>query len=333
MTTRPEKRFSTPLIFYNINNHTIDTVDLWIRYDPELIDPVWIDVSKLEGAVDGSIQSEVMRSGGYIHLFGRLKTPVTKMAQTMATISWRARDQASTTYVELEAPADREFGLYEEGVNCLDLSKIGNRGRVSLLVRIVDESVEPEPYLQISPGVNPLRPAVREGRGVHLALISAQKQLYPGETSMVDVVLINPDVVPFDELRFRLRFDPASIEILDADENNYISRGLNIFDGGFHDAMPFEIHLRNGVDPERGVIEYAVRSAEGARPYSSGTIARIVFRMKREAGATTIWFEGIDPISGSLISDVRTDGRSLLGPATGRAVEGLHHISIGVAPL
>jgi hypothetical protein len=60
--------------------------------------------------------------------------------------------------------------------------------------------------------------------------------------------------------------------------------------------------------------------------------ARIVFRMKREAGAAVMWFEGLDPYSGRLVSDVRARGRSLLGNNHGRPADALHGVSILVGP-
>src|SRR4029077_12270774 len=102
----------------------------------------------------------------------------------------------------------------------------------------------------------------------------------PGETSTLDVALINPNLVEFDSLKFRLHFDPEIVEVLDADENNYITQGINIYDGGFHGTMAFDRHSANQVDPLRGTIDYNVGNLTGTYPYPSGTLARVVFRMK-----------------------------------------------------
>ena len=42
--TKPNGRFSTPLMFYNPNGHFIDRFDLWIRYSPEMLEPVEVSL-------------------------------------------------------------------------------------------------------------------------------------------------------------------------------------------------------------------------------------------------------------------------------------------------
>lgn len=328
-----EERFSTPIVFYNPNGRQVDHIDFWVRYNPELIDPVWVDMRSLEPLLTEPLDPEVWRSKGFIHVSAKLKVPLTQMANALATINWRAIHPTQRTQIKLESPEGEMIGLYENGENVLE-SQIGNKGIVAMQLKIRDPNAEENTgIIEVASGEDPFLPTEREGRGVHLALVPKDEMVLPGEVSTVDISLISPDVVPFDELRVRIRFDPEAVEILDADEGNYITEGVNIYDGGFHESMPFEFHGKNWVDQGRGIIEYAVGSAAGLRSYPSGTVARIVFRMKRDAGSTIFWFEGLDPLSQEYVSDVRARGRSLLGPATGRGQEALHNALVEVAPI
>ena len=333
VTTNVGKRFSTPLFFYNPNNHRIDHFDLWIHYDPELVEPVWVDSSEIEASLKGPMTREVWRDRGYIHLEARFGPALQRLNQPVAILNWRAAKTAANTSISIAPPPGEGIGVYEGSINCLEISRIGNRGLVDLTVRILDEGLDGELLRMVAAGEDPLEPRFREGRGVHLALVPAEEEVLPGEISTLEVFVINPDLIAFDEVRFRLRYNPMEVDILDADEGNYITRGINIYDGDFHDTMPFEAHEKNAVDPVHGIIDYVVGSGRGVRTYRSGAVARIVFRMKRKAGSAAFWFEGLNPLTGRYVSDVRARGRSLLGPTTGRAAEGLHHAAIRVAPL
>jgi hypothetical protein len=147
------------------------------------------------------------------------------------------------------------------------------------------------------------------------------------------VVLINPSREAFDGLKFRIRFDPTAVKILDADVDNYIKEGVNIFDGDFHKSFPFEYHGVNRVYMEEGIIDYQVGRTMGPAVYPSGTVARIVYRMERRAGKACFWFEQVDPITGALVTDVSNRGRSLLGDSPATAGEALHGAEIAVRPL
>lgn len=327
------KSFTTPIVFYNSSDRKIDRFELWLRYDPELLEPAWVNAEPIQGRLNEPIQSEIWRDRGVIRLRGAFSDPMQGITNPLLAVSWKARETASVTEVKFEAPDGESIGFYEGDENVLEGSDVGNNGLVSASVKLIDRATDPERIQLVEQGRDPLQPIKRRRAGVHLALVPYQDQVAPDEVSTIDVVLINPEVAELDELRFQIRFDPQAVEILDADDGNYDSTGINIFDGDFHDGMPFEAHWDNTADSDAGRITYAVGSGRGPRPYASGTIARIVFKMKRDAGQTDFWFEGLDPLTGRYLSDVRAAGQSILGPAEdGRGIEALHNTRISVAP-
>jgi hypothetical protein len=327
------ERFSTPILFYNPEEAEAEQFELWIRYNPELIEPVLVDTRAIQNKVAAPVEPEVWRSMGFIRVAGEFSAPQKLAVIPLVTISWNAIYPTDSTEIKFESPGAEPIGVFSAGENLLE-SDIGNEGIVSMQLKIIDPEAEEFTGIeQVGIGEDPFLPTEREGRGVHLALVPRDEMVLPGEVSTVDISLISPDIVPFDELRVRIRFDPEAVEILDADEGNYITEGINIYDGGFHEKMPFEFHGKNWVDPQRGIIEYFVGSSQGLRSYPSGTVARIVYRMKRDAGSTFFWFEGLDPLTSEYLSDVRARGRSLLGPETGRGQEALHNALVEVAPI
>lgn len=329
------QRFSSTLFFYNANSNPVDRIDLWLRYPADAIQPVWINYDQLKDALDGELSREVWRGRGYIHLSGRFKSPASQLIQSMVTINWEASQVTGQIEIGIEHPPDETNGIYAGEVNTLELSEVGNQGIVPMHVRIGHAAGEESdlPFRILQEGEDPFRPSRSDRRGARLALVPRSEDVAPGEVSTIDVVLINPDVVEFDDLRFRLRYDPSAVQILDADEENYITTGVNIYDGGFHAELPFDMHELNNVDKRVGTVDYRVRNADRLRPYPSGTIARIVYRMKRRAGSAAIWFETLDPTTGGMISDVRARGESILGDAGEDPVRALHNTAIRVAPL
>jgi hypothetical protein len=165
-------------------------------------------------------------------------------------------------------------------------------------------------------------------------MVSPSRFVETDGVSVVDIVLLNPAEIEFDEVKFRIRYDPRSIKILDADEGNYITEGINVFDGDFHGSYPFGIHMRNRVDPDIGLIEYHMVSSDGPREYPSGTLARIVFRMRRQAGRTTLRFERLDPLSGQYGTDVAWQGQTLLSIKEGQTAQSaMHGVELDVRPV
>lgn len=330
VSTRPGERFSTPVAFFNPSARAIDRMEIWLKYPPDLLEPVAADTAELEPFAGGTIERSVWRKEGLVRIAAEFATPLKQLVQPLFSMGWRALDTPAAARVSLEAPAGETMGLFSDGVDVLSASAVGNRGVVSLEVLVAEdgEALDDRPLRILAPYSDPSVPDVRRGFGVRLGILPRSERVAAGEISTLDVVLMNPDVVEFDELRFRLRFDPEAVEILDADENNYSTNGINAYDGGFHTTHPFDRHWANHADLAAGFVEYHVGVSGGPRPYPSGTIARVVFRMKREVGGTTFWFDGVDPLSGRMITDVRANGESLLGSETVPPEEALHNATV-----
>jgi hypothetical protein len=119
--------------------------------------------------------------------------------------------------------------------------------------------------------------------------------LAPGDVATVDIHV--EDVVELAGVEVHLTFDPALLEVVDADPS---SEGMQIAHGDFLSA---DFVVQNVADPAKGTVDYAIAPMQLDKAASgSGILARITFRALAE-GETRI------EISGALLAD--TEGRPI----------------------
>jgi len=332
---RQGDRFTTTLCFFNSAKHKIDEVNLWIHYDPARIEPGWINAGALEKLSGEAPQVKAWRERGYIQIQAKLKHPIHGITTDLLKVHWQATTAAiAPTLIELSPPPGEEVAVLEGSKNLVATTGLGNTARVSARLTINPPgNAAPGLVLAnaVSQALSPPPTSLKER--LRLALVTSNRIVGTGEEATADVVLLNPSALVFDDLRFRIRFDPHAVKILDSDEDNYISSGVNIYDGGFHDQYPFDVHLANNVDSQHGVIDYHVATSEQARAFPSGTLARIVYKMKSQAGRAAFWFEQVDPATHERVTNVTSAGRSLLGDSPATAADALHGMEVLVRPL
>ncbi|MCL5269123.1 MAG: hypothetical protein M1457_00870 [bacterium] len=328
---RPGDRFVSTISFYNDKKDKADAADLWIQFDPRFIEPEWIDAAPLEKVAAAPPEMKVWGEQGFIRIKAAITGPLIEAVNPLATIHWRALAEVPSTRIELTAPPGESVSLLAKGKNIIPAGLAGSNARVDMLVRVALPAPE-TPGLRLVDDARRMLPAppLEPGRRLRLAIVAPEREIPPGGVATADVVLLNPEREAFDDLKLRIRFDPQAVEVLDADEDNYITGGTNIFDGDFHEAFPFTSLGENRVDPAHGVISYRMGSTSGPMECGSGVVARIVYRMKRQSGWTAFWFERDDPLAPAPATDVAADGRSLLGPTRAIAAQALHGVQIPV---
>jgi hypothetical protein len=330
----PGDQFITTIAYYNSQNHRVDEVDLWIKYNPKQVEPVWADTSKLTDLHAGPIESRIWADLGYLHLATKLASPPKGFTAELADIHWKALTPTLESRIELAGPEGKVAAIREAGANLVEGKNGACSQKVCATIAITPLDWE-EPGMRTSDQVDNMMVAAPLGKAerLRLALVSPRREVSTGEVATADVMLLNPSALALDELKMRIRFNPDEVTILDADQDNFIADGLNIYDGNFHQQFPFDGHIRNQVDLDHGVIDYQVCSVMGPRVFPTGTFARIVYRMKRSAGKAAFWFEAEDPQLRVRQTDVTARGRSLLGDDTATATQALHGMEIAVKPL
>ena len=111
-------------------------------------------------------------------------------------------------------------------------------------------------------------------------------EIGPGQTARVDIVLENAqDVYAID---LRLKYDPAVIEVLDADP---AKEGVQAAPGAF---LKPDFVVRNTADNTAGTLQYVITQVNPTAP-ASGTGVVLAFQVRgRQAGETPITFESVE---------------------------------------
>jgi hypothetical protein len=78
--------------------------------------------------------------------------------------------------------------------------------------------------------------------------------------------------------------------VVDTHEGNWIEQGVNIWDGGYHELFPFDLHVANTADNAAGHIEYRMGYTQETI-LAPGTLATIRFRVKRRGRLLALSFD------------------------------------------
>lgn len=334
MNVQPGDNFITSIAFYNQSFSQLSDIDIWVHYNPAMVQPVWVDSEKLRPVMKDPVQARVWADRGYIHLKGTFTTAPKGISVELADLHWKALAPTLGGRIELAGPEGQEVAVRADGKNLVGGKTLEESQKVGFSLNITPESWE-EPGLRTVAQVDDLAPAapMDDASRVRLAILSPKASIGAGQTGVANLALINPKGLAFDDLKLRIRFDPEAVTILDADEGNFIGDGLNIFDGDFHEKFPFDGHVRNLVDPDRGVIEYEVGSVMGPKAFPTGVFARIAYRAKRDTGKAAFWLEAEDPMLKVRATDVTAYGRSLLGSTAAVAQEVMYGVNVAITPL
>ena len=122
-----------------------------------------------------------------------------------------------------------------------------------------------------------------------IRLVPEKEQVEVGEQFDVFAVLVNPQGVLFDSISLYLRYDPRVLKIVDTDENNRMTLGVNISDGEFEERFPLELCRANRADQDTGTIVYDMETF-GEPLSAAGPFARIRFEALRPIKQTYVLF-------------------------------------------
>jgi hypothetical protein len=153
---------------------------------------------------------------------------------------------------------------------------------------------------------------------VTLALRPRRSAVTTGEDFLVDIVYANPKGVDIDSMRVAVRFDPTVLQVVDYDEDNWITNGVNILDGPYHEELPFDFHMRNKAYNNTGLISYEMGFSQKVSVPSAGVLATVRFKAIAPATVTEIIFDA-DEGSRSAKTTVSFLGFNLVGRPDDRA--------------
>jgi len=282
------KEFVTRVGIQNPRGSTFDTFMTSLKYDPSVIRPVGIDDSDVASLVKEQTRAEVDARRGVITFSGDLATSRTDPMFTLFKVQWKAMAPTSDSAISfLNSTAHPTFVKSPKGDNILHHRDDDGQVEASEKAGLVDASVSVAPseetarvlteeegsFSSIALAHN-INQGTAEG-GVQLQLRPRKEYISVGEEFLVDVAYTNPKRAEIDTIKLMLKFDPRVLQVVDYDEENWVTRGVNIYDGAYREDLPFDFHRKNAVSNERGLIEYDMGFATRVRIPGSGVIATI----------------------------------------------------------
>lgn len=162
-----------------------------------------------------------------------------------------------------------------------------------------------------------------------MSLSPSSQSVNVEEIFSVDIVLDNPDPLDFLSLMAWVKFDTAYLEVVDKDDGNWVTDGINIWDGDYHGTFPLSMLTTNLADNTAGDIDY-----QGGVPMvetcnGDGVFATIYFRAKALTSETSVW---LDTGSGGLGSIDFPKDTSVMGTSYTDILEGVNNAAVNVIP-
>lgn len=287
--------FVSEVYLFNIDQNPIDRVRLALDYDKRFITPLRVFDTSIAPFIKGDPEFDIDQRDAIIKYDASLKTSISSPEIVLLRILWRAERATPFTgidfaFSELERPDDTHTGIYVGDLNILGVSDDPSDGVLSGGLMIQGP---PEKREVLQGKAEELRGmyfgSVASDDQVGLQLIGPPETPRVGDEFVVKVRLNNPEGALIDSINFAVLFDPNVIQVLDRDEFNYIIRGVNVSDGPYHEFFPWDMHKKNEVRNDRGLVNYQKALTNGAS-LPSRTFAAIHFRALAPTAETAVGF-------------------------------------------
>ncbi|MFW5870220.1 MAG: hypothetical protein ACOCVL_01005 [Candidatus Sumerlaeota bacterium] len=273
------ERLITEASVYTKNTQSIDAVRIYMHYPPQ-VRPLKVFDYALANLVKPGATPEISLANGLLVYEADFAEPVEFTGRrALLQIVWEATGQADQERFSLGVDHGDSSAVLLNGKNLLLSEKTRGVPKIDGTFSILERRDGNNQRFGRATSAGHVVPAgATDGAsdtGVGLRLVAA-----PGRNEneyIVDILLDNPSSAALSEVRLNIAFDPEKMEVYDWDTDNWIKRGVNIYDGHAHDRYPFRNHLVNRVDNRRGRIHYHMKTENpGALP--SGSLARVYVR-------------------------------------------------------
>lgn len=282
--------FTTDVMLGNPARRQWDQLRIVLDYNPSFLDPVSVNDSELSNRLAGSPRATVDRRLGQIVYEARLAQPLDVFERPLLFVKWNAIKPVLFTPIAFgRTRAGEHFELFRDGAPLLGDPDVPGDGSVPINVSIIPSDPAEALMMQEDPQLY-LGSTDRVG-GVQLVIRNPETPPRVGETFQLPLVLDNRAYSRLDGLSLIIEYDPATIEILDDDWDNWITLGTNIHDGTYREDFPWDYHMANAVYSARGLIEYRVGTSTTDEFVGvHGVFADITARAKTPTAGTAVRF-------------------------------------------
>lgn len=297
------KRFVTRTVFRNARRSAYDAVEISLKYDPSLMKPLGLDDSGVDGLLASPGEARFDARRGIISYRAQFAEPRRDEIITLFKVDWKALAPTVHTSLQFQNSEKHRSVVLMGESNVLHsqsddeaLEYSVTNGLLGADIAIVPDGKTLLEMEEDDSGMGGVALAreISDGSaegGVMLALRNRQDPVMAGDEFLVDIVYSNPRRMEIDSMRIRLRFDPRVLQVVDYDEGNWITKGVNIFDGDYHEDLPFDFHIRNMVYNNTGELQYEMGFAERAKIPGSGVVATIRFKALAPTESTSVQFD------------------------------------------
>ncbi len=328
LVARVGEEFNTGVRLSNPKSHGFTRMFLALQYNPEVLLPLEVNDMALQADMRAPAKAYVYESLGLLTYEVEFASELALHNQSLLTLKWRALAPARYSAVRFSSFNQRDTTLAHRGEDILGEPGILGDGTIEATVRVLPLSPEDETEILTGATIPEFTGPVTIG-GVKLALRSETQKVRLGEEFLVDIDFENTQQTMVDMIRVIVRFDPRVLQVVDYDEENWITRGVNIYDGPYHEKFPFDRHIKNLASNAEGEIEYYMGISESQFLADGATLATIVFRAIQPAANTSISFF-TPPRLNARGTRVTCMGTNVLGDFTTEG-DGVENLAIKIA--
>lgn len=324
---KPGEQSEFKVMLSNPQKKRIDSLRVVLKYDPSYMELISVDdMALIEIGGMGSKRNQNELAKGYHEYSITMEKPVDLGLTDLLTVTYKALEPVNGTSLGFGAYGPFKTTLIQNGMPLMEVGDdVFTRGCIGARASIVDRPDDVDDQLEIwiddDQWEREVRNSARDASGdlqtVALALRSEHDTVLVDEEFDVQLLYQNEFGLPIDHFDIRLSFDPEVIQVLDADDKNYIRTGINILDGPYHMDFPFNVHIANEVNNRLGAIHYEMAVSSAVSLSQHGRIATIRCRARKVSDFAPIWFERTH--TGEVRSSASGYGVNLLtNPETGK---------------
>lgn len=287
--------FLTEVFLFNIDGNPIERVRLALDYDKRFIEPRRIFDSSLRSSMSGAPTFSHDDREGIINYDAQFETPLGNAEVVVLRILWQSLRETPYTGIDfhfdpLERDDESHTAIYADGRNILGTRDDPMDGVLSGGLMVDAPEGAPRELQGKAEELQTLYlGSVASRDRVGLELVGPPGAPKVGEPFRVSVRLNNPEGALIDAVNTFIKFDPEVMEVIDVDKFNYVHRGVNVHDGPYHRMFPWDMHKKNEVRNDRGLVNYQVSLSNGAS-LPSKKFFDVYFRAKAPTNGTQIYF-------------------------------------------
>jgi len=287
--------FSMLVILSNPQGDSFDKVVLNIRYDPAILQPVEYEDKLPREFMKNQPKMLVFQKEGIIRYQAEFTSPQIPSEDEIMAIKWKPLLPQKDSQLQFVRYQEEDTGIYQNGRNILGETAVPDDGTIPGSVSVISQELiqdeeEGEFLNRLIVDSRSEEIAVIGDGSVELVLRSPEDAVREGDIFLVDVFFRNPKARPIDNVNLDIRFDPEVLQVVDYDEENWVTRDVNIFDGDYHEVFPFDFHLKNKVFNQSGRIIYQMGISKSDILNREGSMATIKFYARKPSEKTMVRF-------------------------------------------